>query len=428
MFVSKQIRILFCSCSLASGLTAQNPLLDTSVKSPLVIDAPSSLEVNTRAAFYSARVPAAALMRLMGGGFSNKLIEKTSEKIDDRYGNIQGETSIGVLFNDHSHTVLPSKIGSWSLNYQYTNLYGGRFNQDAFNLVFRGNAPYAGTTLRSENLQLNTMSWNSLGAAFSKSKIKGQGSYNKITAGASWVFMREYSRISMPDASLFTSGLGDSLHLSYSLDCTRKDKNTLGFYPLSHGASFSFQYFAMKKIDTKSVSWSFSVNDLGLVSLGSAAARYTKDSSFGINGWEVPFTPYGIDSNASFSNYFDTILNRLNPQRTPQNKFVTLPSLWSCSASYYYPNGDRLFGSVVYRAFPGFIPRATIGYAKNFPKYSYGAQLSVGGLNSGDIGAFASCTPMKSLYIQLQLSAVEGMLFPTSAGGAGGRVLLIWEL
>ncbi|MBU6324989.1 MAG: hypothetical protein KJS92_05825 [Bacteroidetes bacterium] len=408
---------------------AQNTNSDSSVNNrSRFIDAPSSLEINTRAVFYSNRVPSAALYRVMGGSFSNKLIDKTSERIGGKYGTVQGESSIGVLFNDNSHTVLPSKTGWWALDYGFTNLYSARFNQDAFNLIFRGNAPFAGTTLRSENLTLNSMSWNSLGASFTKPLKRPGGVISQLSVGASWVFMREYNRISLPQASLFTSGLGDSLHLTYALDCTRKDKNAFGFYPLSHGASVNLRYFSFKQFRKNLVSWSVSVRDLGLVSLGSAAARYAKDSAIGINGWNVPFTPYGIDSNASFSNYFDTLLNRLNPQRTPQNMFVAMPALLSCSASVYYRNGARLFGSVVYRAFPGFIPRATIGYAKNFAKYSYGAQLSLGGVSSGDLGAFASWTPVKSFYLSLEVNALEGLIAPMQAGGAGGRVMLVWNL
>lgn len=423
---SRKNYILFASLFIAEGLFAQADSSRSELKQ--LITSPSSLEISTKASFYSARIPAASLYRVMGGSFSNKLIEKTAEKLGSGFGRVQGETSIGVLFNDNSHTVLPSKSGWWTLGYGFTNLYGAHFNRDAFNLVFRGNAPFAGTTLRSDNLTLNSMSWNSLGAAFTKSFIQSVGNTTMFSVGASWVFMRDYTRISLPQASLFTSGLGDSLHLAYALDCTRKDKNTLGFYPLSHGASVNLRYYTLKHIGNKHVSWLVSVQDLGLVSLGSAATRYTKDSAIGINGWEVPFTPYGIDSNASFSNYFDTLLNRLNPQRTPQNMFVAMPSLWSCTASIYYRNGDRLFGRVAYRAFPGFIPRATIGYGKIFPKYSYGAQLSWGGVNSGDLGVFASWTPMKSFYMNLEVNALEGLIAPMQAGGTGGRVLLIWNL
>jgi hypothetical protein len=239
--------------------------------------------------------------------------------------------------------------------------------------------------------------------------------------------MREYTRLSMPRAHLFTSGLGDSLNLSYQLDVTRKDKNKLGFYPLSHGASFNLQFVGMKVKNEHSHYWRVSVSDLGLVSLGSAGASYSKDSAFGINGWEVPFTPYGIDSNASFSNYFDTLLNRMNPRRSGLNSLVSLPALFSFSKGVYLSGGRHIFGNLVYRAYPGFIPRVTVGYGKHVGRFYCGSQLSYGGVNALDLRSFASCT-IKNLRVRVDINSVEGLFFSGKLGGAGATLLLVWDL
>lgn len=452
MFLNKKALLLFPAMSIALVLFAQNTPLDSSKlhearDSNLVLSAqntpldrlhrptqvitkyvhPSNLEITTQAMYLSTRVPAGALYRLQGGNLNNKIIGKTADRIGSGMASIQGENSIQVCFNDQAHSVFPSKTGYWSLDYKYTNLVGASFNQDAFNLVFRGNAPFAGTTMRSEQLSLNSMSWNQLGASFIKTiKPAGKGNY-WFEAGASWVFMREYTRLSMPRAHLFTSSLGDSLNLSYQLDVTRKDKNDLGFYPLSHGASINFQFAGMKGKNEQSHYWRVSVSDLGLVSLGAAGASYAKDSAFGINGWEVPFTPYGIDSNASFSNYFDTLLNRMNPRRSGLNSLVSLPALFSFSKGVYLSNGRHIFGNLVYRAYPGFIPRVSVGYGKYKGKFYYGSQLAYGGVHAFDVRSFVSCT-VKNLRVRMDINSVEGLLFPGKLGGAGATLLLVWDL
>jgi len=452
MFLDIKALLLLPAMSIALVLSAQNTPLDSSKRheardSNLVLSAqntpldrihvptqvitkyvlPSNLEITTQAMYYSSRVPAGALYRVQGGKLNNNLIGKTADRVGSAMASIQGENSLQVCFNDHAHSVFPSKTGYWSLDYKYTNLVGARFNQDAFNLVFRGNAPFAGTTMRSENLSLNSMSWNQLGASFTK-EIKSAGNDKYwFEAGASWVFMREYTRLSMPRAHLFTSGIGDSLNLSYQLDVTRKDKNELGFYPLSHGASFNLQFGGMRQKNNLSHYWRVSVSDLGLVSLGAAGASYTKDSAFGINGWEVPFTPYGIDSNASFSNYFDTLLNRMNPRRSGLNSLVSLPALLSFSKGVYLSNGRHIFGNLVYRAYPGFIPRVSVGYGKYVGRFYYGSQLSYGGVNALDVRTFAACT-IKNLRVRMDINSVEGLLFPGRLGGAGATLLLVWDL
>ena len=452
MFLNKKALLLLPAISIALVLSAQNTPADSSKlheerDSNLVLSArntpldrihvptqvitkyvlPSNLEITTQAMYYSSKVPAGALYRVQGGKLNNNMIGKTADRIGSGVASIQGENSIQVCFNDHAHSVFPSKTGYWSLDYKYTNLVGASFNQDAFNLVFRGNAPFAGTTMRSENLSLNSMSWNQLGASFTK-QIKSASNNNYwFEAGVAWVFMREYTRLSMPRAHLFTSGLGDSLNLSYQLDLTSKDKNTLGFYPLSHGASVNVQFGGMKAKNGHSHYWRVSVSDLGLVSLGSAGATYAKDSSLGINGWQVPFTPYGIDSNASFSNYFDTLLNRMNPRRSGLNSLVPLPALLSFSKGVYLSNGRHVFGNLVYRAYPGFIPRVSVGYGKYLGLFYFGSQLSYGGVNAFDLRTFAACT-IKNLRVRLDINSVEGLLFPGKLGGAGAALLLVWDL
>lgn len=431
MFLKKKALLLLPAISIAIVLSAQNTPLDSVQHAPSRVitryQAPSNLDITTQAMYYSSRVPAGALYRVQGGKLNNNMIGKTADRIGSGMASIQGENSIQVLFNDVAHSVIPSKTGYWSVDYKYTNLVGARFNQDAFNLVFRGNAPFAGTTMRSENFSLNSMSWNQLGASFTKNIESAGNDKYWFSAGLSWVFMREYTRLSMPRAHLFTSGLGDSLNLSYQLDVTRKDKNDLGFYPLSHGASVNLQFGGMNRKNNQSHYWRISVSDLGLVSLGSAGASYSKDSAFGINGWEVPFTPYGIDSNASFSNYFDTLLNRMNPRRSGLNSIVSLPALLSISKGVYLSNGRHVFGNLVYRAYPGFIPRASIGYGKYVGRFYYGSQLSYGGVNAFDVRSFAAYT-LKNLYIRLDVNSVEGLLFPGRLGGAGAMLLLVWNL
>jgi hypothetical protein len=391
----------------------------------------SNLIVTAEAIMYSRQVPSAMLYPFYTGGrISNELIENTANRMENNKAALQGYSLLQVDFQDYAGLLFGAKKGKswWALNYRYTTLYGAAFDQAAFNLVFRGNAPFAGTTLETNNLQINSISWNSLGA----SRHGRIGKYRYV-AGASWVFMRNYQHLDLKQGSLYTSAFGDSLQLGYNLDYTRKDRNSNGLYTLNHGAALNFSLGGVQRIKLKNsrfIGWELGLRDVGLVAAGSSMARYTRDSGLAITGWHVPFTPYGIDSNASFQGYFDSLLTRMDPQRAAVRGNIWLPALFEASFSTYLGGRQTLYGQLQHRFFPGFIPRAAIGYRirlKN-ENWAFSAQLAYGGTRSGDVGLFAYWYPRKDLGIRFMIPSVEGLLMPGRTGGAGAGIQLSWAL
>jgi hypothetical protein len=381
----------------------------------------SALKVQTEAWMYSQRMPAGMLYPFMGGGISNEIIRKSSERIGDAQSHLQGQAGILVQFDDFAHHLIPSKKISWSYQYAYTNLYASRFDQPAFDLVFRGNAPFAGRILESRDLRFNTMSWNRLGTQATWRPTNSRITYR---AGANWVFMRNYQDLRLPSGSLFTSSVGDSVFMNYDLDYTRKDRNANDFYDLSHGFSTQFGISGTRPVFNRALSWFVEVQDLGLVSLGKRASRYQAEQGVQVFGWNVPFTPYGIDSTASFRNYFDTLLNKLHPARSDVSGWVMLPARFRAEiVTLIGPKSAMLRARLEYRMYPGFIPRASLEYTKNLNQ-KRSVQMHVttayGGVPNGDIGLGFSYRPWSSLWIQAHAISVEGLVLPGKTGGAGG--------
>lgn len=385
---------------------------------------PSSvLKVQTDAWMYSQRMPAGMLYPFMGGSISNDIIRKSSDRIGDAQSQLQGQAGIFVQFDDFGKYLIPSKKITWSYQYAYTNLYASQFDQPAFDLVFRGNAPFAGKTLESRDLRFNTMSWNRLGT---QATWRPQNSKISYRAGANWVFMRNYQDLRLPSGSLFTSAVGDSVFMNYNLDYTRKDRNANGFYDLSHGFSTQFGVAGVKYSSkyNRPLNWFFDVQDLGLVSLGKRASRYQAEQGVQVFGWNVPFTPYGIDSTASFRNYFDTLLSKLDPDRSDASGWIMLPVRFRAEMfTTIGTKGNTLRARLEYRMFPGFIPRASLEYTKSLNQ-KHSVQMHVtsayGGVPNGDIGLGFSFRPWNTLWIQAQAISVEGLVLPGKTGGAGG--------
>jgi len=334
----------------------------------------SMVTMKAEGIMYSNSVPAGMLYPFYAGGrISNKLIRNASDGIGTGRAELQGHSILDVSFVDNagllfgnknrdSATSSGRKTNTWSLNYRYTTMYGAGFDRSAFDLVFRGNAPYAGSTLATNDLRLNTLSWNNLGVSRS-----GRVGSLWVDFGADWVFMRNFQNLHLNNGTLYTSAFGDSLQLGYDLDYTRKDKNTNGLYTLSHGAALQFRISGATVVnlkDKKVVNWGIGVRDLGMVASGQSMGRYTRDSGVSITGWNVPFTPYGIDSNASFQGYFDTLLNRMDPLRQGVRGRVFLPALFDASISMRLNSKasrmNLLYGRIEYRMFQGFIPHTTI--------------------------------------------------------------------
>ena len=428
---------LFLVCLIGRTAFAAYSQQNDSMQQTLVVKVPPSpvenskptaavLTVQTDMWMYSQRMPAGMLYPFVGGGIGTDIIRKSSEQIGDARSHLQGQAGTKVNFDDWSRLLLPSKKIGWTYCYAYTSLYAAQFDQPAFDLVFRGNAPFAGKTLESRDLRFNTMSWNHLGAV---ATWRNQKKGIKFQAGAGWVFMRNYQNLRMPSGAVFTSAVGDSVFMGYDLDYTRKDRNPDGFYSLSHGFATSLAISGYKWREEwtakagRFLQWHIEVSDLGMVSLGKHASRYQAKQGVQVFGWDVPFTPYGIDSTASFRNYFDTLLKTLNPARSEASQWVMLPALFRAELSIGLGQKGIVDARLDYRMYPGFIPRARLEYS-HYAKKSFGMHLNAayGGVHSGDIGIGLSFRAWESLWITARAISVEGLLLPGVTGGAGGML------
>jgi hypothetical protein len=180
----------------------------------------------------------------------------------------------------------------WGLRVGLSTNYHGAlsFNRDLYNLVYRGNARFAGDTAHLAPLAAQYQ-------AYQKFSV---GIFNKHTLSsvtASLVAGQSYQSLIVTEGDLYTSPNGDSLALTYSGDYLQSDTAKSGWANGSGiGIAFDFD-FNLPLQDGKGVI-SIAVRDVGFIVWNQLGKHYTFDS---LTTWQ------GINVNDVFQLTTDTL-------------------------------------------------------------------------------------------------------------------------
>lgn len=183
----------------------------------------------------------------------------------------------GRLFKKYPEWGLLFKAGMHTVG-------GGSYSRDLFNLVFRGNSPYAGQTLELGPASLVTTTYQTVGLGlYSKEK--------NVSVALSYVNGQSLLDFTLNKGDFYTDSLGQYISLEHDAVMIRSDSSRNGFGK-SNGWGFCADVFFTFKIDLDSTfsdfsEWFVQFNNIGFIQWNKNTLTYQKDSSLYYQGFAV---------------------------------------------------------------------------------------------------------------------------------------------
>ena len=351
----------------------------------------------------------------------------SAQRLDDRLkedliSSLQAENVLGniqdVEFGFRQE--LDSIHGKWKkgfgLHLAHRSRWGMNASDRLYELVFFGNARFAGQQVDLMPLDLKSLQWSEVGYSFwqetddlswtvSTNLLFGHA-MQQLEVGRGSIYTEESGqfidvqaqyRFRNADSLLLFKGMGASIHLEGSYDPDGPWRFRLG------------------------------VRDLGLIGFGRSSWEVQADSSFRFEGEDIPNL---FDETTDL---FSSSVDRLeatfyDPKSGTQ--WTILPARWTAEMAYslshaYFKEvqwiGDHL-------SLPGYRFRNRIRLKmKMSPQWMLRPELSHGGLARLGFGLTAQWT-YSSWKCALELNNAQWMIAPSSSFGLGGQLSIRYRL
>lgn len=295
------------------------------------------------------------------------------------------------------------------------DLIGFRFSEDAFNLLFYGNADFAGQKADVSPLTAQRFQYQTISIGWSSSFLK-QWRYRVYLDAHR---LGNYQFANTEDLTLFTESSGEYLELEGSLEYGGFDASN-SFLGPGVGAGLSLSAEVSKTIE--SLSLRLVLNHLGFMRTQEAEI-YAGNGTYRYEGQviEDPLNPSG--------SFFEP----LNPDSLAsligleeRDEALLLMSPFTIGIHYNYLLNQKLkniqlFGALQYRYLPGYIPRLSSGVS--IPVWhncwSMDVSLAYGGFSDLDFIVGTRFQLAKHFAINIQALALEYLVIPKSSAGLG---------
>ncbi len=300
--------------------------------------------------------------------------------IDAAVAKMSSKNRLQFGYNGGFAVNLPIKgKSSWGLYYDYNSAFSaGTNNAGTAGLIFRGNAPYAGTTVSDNNIFIKSQTRTSLGVGWAMSQGKWSfGVKGKLIAGV------KQSNALVKDFSFFTSEVGDSIHGAADYQYFVSDRNT----PLD-GFGAGIDLGAIYQVN-KQLSIGGSVTDVGFVAWSGEKMARKIDQSYA--GFELKYL-LNLEGNQTGQDALvDSLKGLVFPDTIAAKMTTSLPTTLHINAIYEIDAKSRAFASLHYgftqNAPMSALPMLAAGYQRRICGYfSAGINAYGGGLDSYGLG------------------------------------------
>lgn len=214
----------------------------------------------------------------VGGNISDQQIDKMSSKLRDM--NHSGfYARAGIQAFSFSDSVFG--IANLGLMARFSTEYDGQlsFSRDLFDVVFKGNANFLNRDAALGPMFMQFLTFQKIGlGVFDKRNYSG--------VSLSLVNGEKYGKLQIDESTLYTSALGDSLHLTYLGELWRSDTSRSGFGVLS-GAGLSIDANINLPMANNKGFISLAISNIGFISWTDGFERMEFDSSVAWTGFEI---------------------------------------------------------------------------------------------------------------------------------------------
>lgn len=304
----------------------------------------------------------------------------STETVDAAVAKMGNKNRFQMGYNGGFAVNLPIKGKSaWGLYLDYNSAFSvGTNNAGTAGLIFRGNAPYAGTTVADDKIFLKSQTRTSLGLAWARQHEKWTfGVKTKFIAGV------KSSDILVNNFSLFTSEVGDSIHATADYQYFVSDRSA----PLD-GFGAGVDLGAMYQVNS-ALNIGASVTDLGFIAW--SGEKMAKNVSQSYTGFALKDL-LNLEGNAAGQDALvDSLKGLVFPDTTAAKMTSLLPTTLHINAVYDFNTYNRAFASLHY-SFTQYAPMTTmplfaVGYQRRICSgFSLGVNGYAGGLDTYGVG------------------------------------------
>lgn len=412
MQIRRTVYLVFSFCAFITVANGQslfnrgpfNPFQDT-VKFKHLIYTEADYHVNSNAITNSFTYPF-----LFGGYIDNELKDQVSPRLSEQ--NRAGyQLSYGARYRYNRDSIYFFTAAINSRQFLTTG-----FTSDMFELVFRGNKPFAG-----EIAQLSPFYYTSF-ATQSVSLGAGKNLNDNFTVAAevSVIGGSGFQQAVIERGSLYTEpdGAYIDLDLKYRLSFTENSQNFLNRNGLGLSAGIYASYSNEKFMLTANFT------DIGFVRW-KGLNHMKGDSSYRFEGKEIEDVL--VLDNSVFSSFrADSLAKDLGFETRKKNKTYFLPTFFGINYVYYFSRKIHLYSGINFLANANYYPRVSIGPVL-LPGSSWRILpvMSFGGFGKADFSLAVEKFFGKGFFAGANIFLAEALVSPENTAGHGIKLLFI---
>jgi len=356
----------------------------------------------------------------MNGFINNGMKDVVSRKLD-------GSNRFGAGFKyEFSYRHQPDSLFGLSNSFYQIGFrdvfhLDSKFNNDVFELYFRGNKKYAGKTADIGNFEFNQLFYQQIYFMFGHSFIRS-GNKFEYSIGLNFNKGHKLLIIEATDASIYTQEDGEYLDLDASLEIHRNDsaKNEkLAFNGIGGSIDFNFKW-----TDKKNRSLEFKTQNLGMIAWNNQSAFIEADTAFKFEGVDISELFDFSDSVTNSISLDSSLVEPYLTKRIKKEHTTPLPALiqfkYSIPIEKYKTIASTEVGYLLFANCKPYV-RQSFQYKINYV-HSIGLSLSYGGYSNFDVGLNYELK-FKSYKFKLKSDAITGF-FMKDATSQGAFVSL----
>lgn len=215
---------------------------------------------------------------IFGGKIDGDDKEVVNRKLKD-INRLGGVADINLSYYSFIDTLLGSD--KWGMKINIEDCYDLSYNfpEDFYRLLFEGNKQFAGKSVDFSEMSTDLVVFQKFGVGFFNKR-------NFSGATLSYVNGQDYHSLAVHDAQLFTSEIGDSLHLRYNADYTRSDSSYTGL-GTGNGSGAALDFILNLPLAKNGGFISLEMENLGFIKWNDKTLHYHADSSVAYTGVDI---------------------------------------------------------------------------------------------------------------------------------------------
>ncbi len=343
-----------------------------------------------------------------------------SQQVSSRFSSTNRlgfDLDAGITYVHKKDTVFGIPMSGYFFALRDRNHADAVFPGDLFNLVFQGNAMYAGRFANLSNLNASILHYQQFEFGLSKVYPIYKANY---TVGLALSFLKGQNDLTITtgNTKLGTQATGDTLTIDLSASIKQSDTTNSG-YSAFNGWGLSTDFFVQFYDSTSEITVRLEVKDLGFIQWNSHALSNNLDTSFIFSGIQVNnlLSPPSMWTNMLPDSSY---INSYNAHQVKKSFTTFLPASINLSYRMFLDEDHKLplDAGVNYRLAANYTPYVYGGVSYfATKKIILGGSVTYGGYRKLGVGFNFGGNLGKGYLIALQTQNIESLIFPNNSTG-----------